>query len=203
MNWFRLFTGAAICVVLFATSSFSQDRSPDAHIMINDPALLSKQQAQAVYGELKSRMADSYALSQLEEISDYQSWPRVNNSPYISATHGNRYVNNYINSEGATYASLQPGEKLPAGAMLLKDSFTVTNEGRTYPGALFGMEKLAEGTNPDTADWRYFMVIPDGSLFGDTTGANAHLMTYCHECHEAVADRDFTFYIPEDFRATD
>ena len=36
---------------------------------------------------------------------------------------------------------------------------TVTDEGKIYPGAMFVMEKLAQGANPETADWRYIMVL--------------------------------------------
>ena len=44
------------------------------------------------------------------------------------------------------------------------------------------------------------MVMPDGSLFGDTMGDRAGAVAYCHVCHEAVADRDYTFYVPEEYR---
>lgn len=180
--------------------AFAQTQSFDSHIAIEDPAELSKDEANKIYGDLKERMATLYAMSELEEIRDYQSWKIYNDAPYISATHGQRYVNNYANARAINYAILAEGEELPVGSVLAKDSITVTGDGRIFPGAMFGMEKLAEGTSPETADWRYFMVIPDGSIVGDTTGDNPHLMTYCHECHLAVEDRDFTFFVPEEYR---
>lgn len=180
--------------------AFAQTQSFDSHIAIEDPAELSKDEANKIYGDLKERMATLYAMSELEEIRDYQSWKIYNDAPYISATHGQRYVNNYANARAINYAILAEGEELPVGSVLAKDSITVTGDGRIFPGAMFGMEKLADGTSPETSDWRYFMVIPDGSIVGDTTGDNPHLMTYCHECHLAVEDRDFTFFVPEEYR---
>ena len=188
---------SAIIVDAFAQTQF------DSHIAIEDPAELSKDEANKVYGDLKARMASLYAMSDLQAIRDYQSWDLFNDAPYVSETHGQRYVNNYANAKAVNYAALKEGEKMPVGSVLAKDSITVTGDGRIYPGAMFGMEKLAEGTSPETADWRYFMVIPDGSVVGDTTGANPQLMTYCHECHLAVQDRDFTFFVPDDYRVAE
>jgi len=201
MSLFAIRVLAALAgLATLTVTALAQTARHDSHIAIENPAELSAEEAGRIYENLKRRMAASYGMSEMAEIRDYQSWPILNFAPYVSATHGQRYVNNYVNEMAKGYATLRPGERLPAGSVLVKDSFTVTDDGGIFPGALFGMEKLAAGMNPATADWRYFMVIPDGSVFGDTTGENPDLMTYCHDCHEAVADRDYTFYIPEDYR---
>jgi len=87
------------------------------------------------------------------------------------------------------------------GAVLVKDSFTVTDDGEIFAGALFVMEKLSPEAYPDTGDWRYQMIMPDGSIFGDTTGEAPQNMEFCHTCHQSVADSDYLFLIPEDYRA--
>ncbi|MBO9433998.1 cytochrome P460 family protein [Ruegeria sp. R13_0] len=189
---------AVLFVPLSAAGAFAED--PDAHLAIENPAQLSKDEASAHYRALSKRMARGYATSQLDLILNYQSWPLFNDAPYISATHGQRFVNSYANRMALNYATLQPGELLPMGSVLAKDSMTVTDEGKIYPGAMFVMEKLAQGANPETADWRYIMVLPDGSLFGDTLGDRAGAVAYCHDCHVQVADRDYTFYVPEDYQ---
>lgn len=192
-----------IVSVLVAVALGSPANAQDAHLAIENPAELSKDEAQAHYRSLKRRMSRGYAAAQLDVIRNYQSWPLFNDAPYISATHGQRFVNSYANRMAFNYGTLQDGETLPAGSVLAKDSMTVTDEGRVHPGAMFVMEKLPQGTNPETADWRYIMVLPDGSLFGDTLGARAGAVAYCHECHEQVADRDYTFFVPEEFQIGD
>ncbi len=177
----------------------AQSSDEDAHLAIENPAELSKDEALRIYESLQKRMAQGYAAAQLEQLRNYQNWPLFNDAPYVSATHGQRFVNSYANRMAHNYGTLQEGEKLPMGSVLAKDSMTVTDEGNTHPGALFIMEKLAEGASPDTADWRYIMVMPDGSLFGDTMGDRASAVSYCHDCHEAVADRDYTFFVPEEY----
>ncbi|WP_170765995.1 cytochrome P460 family protein [Ruegeria lacuscaerulensis] len=182
-----------------ASGVFAQSSDEDAHLAIENPADLPKEEALRIYESLQKRMARGYGGAQLDLLLNYQDWPLFNDAPYISATHGQRYVNSYANRMAHNYGTLQEGEKLPMGSVLAKDSVTVTDEGNIHPGALFVMEKLAEGANPETGDWRYIMVMPDGSLFGDTMGFRAPAVAYCHDCHEAVADRDYTFFVPEEY----
>ncbi len=184
-------------------AAYAQTADQDAHLAIENPADLNKEEAQKHYKSLMRRMSRGYAAAQLDLIRNYQNWPLFNDAPYISATHGERYVNSYANRMAHNYGTMQEEEVLPVGSVLAKDSMTVTDEGNIHPGALFVMEKLPAGTNPETADWRYIMVMPDGSLFGDTMGFRASEVEYCHVCHEAVADRDYTFYVPEEFRVTE
>ncbi|WP_170336937.1 cytochrome P460 family protein [Ruegeria arenilitoris] len=184
--------------VLMTGAAMANDE--DAHLAIENPADLSKEDAEAYYRSLTKRMERGYAAAQLDILLNYQNWPLFNDAPYISATHGQRYVNSYANRMAHNYGTLQEGEELPMGSVLAKDSMTVTDEGNVHPGALFVMEKLPKGASPATADWRYIMVMPDGSLFGDTMGDRSASVAYCHECHEAVADRDYTFFVPEEYR---
>lgn len=192
---------AALAVLLAGVSgTIAQTNEQDAHLAIENPAELTKDEANRHYRSLTRRMARGYAAAQLDLIRNYQNWPLFNDAPYISATHGQRFVNSYANRMAHNYGTLAEGEVLPAGSVLAKDSMTVTDEGKIFVGAMFVMEKLPKDTSPDTADWRYIMVLPDGSLFGDTMGDRAGAVAYCHDCHEAVADRDYTFYVPEEYR---
>lgn len=183
-------------------TAFAQQKSPELkdHIFIENPAENAEREADKIYRALMAEMEVSYEMSGIAEIMDYQSWKSFNSLPYLSQTHGRRYVNNYANKTGANYGKLAKGEQFSAGTILAKDSLTLTDNGQFFPGAIFIMEKLAAGTNPKTADWRYIMISPDGSVFGDTTGDEPANVDYCHDCHEVRADYDYVFFIPEEFR---
>jgi hypothetical protein len=202
INFIGIAASLAISLPFFS-EGYAQTTEVDAHLAIENPADLTKDEARRYYKSLEKRMARGYASAQLDEILNYQAWPLFNDAPYISATHGQRFVNSFANRMAHNYGTLQEGEALPVGSVLAKDSMTITDEGNVHPGAMFVMEKLPEGSNPDTADWRYIMVLPDGSLFGDTMGSRASAVAYCHQCHEAVADRDYTFYVPEEYRVSE
>ncbi len=173
--------------------------APKEHFAITDGAALSPEQAMAVYDELKAQMRGDYALSALPAARRYPAWQRVNEYPYRSTTHGSRYVNNFANPP-AIGAGYPGGGTMPAGAIIAKDSFTVKKDGEHYPGALFIMEKLKSGLSPETGDWRFVMVLPDGSIFGDSQGDNAAATAFCAECHARRADHDYLFGVPEEAR---
>ena len=197
---------ALIACTAFAISLVSvypgqaQQTLGESHIAVQNPAELTKDEANAIYDKLKEMMANGYGISQMALIGNYQSWTRYNSAPYLSATHGQRFVNNYANEVGKAYGSLKAGEKLPKGTVLAKDSITVNDGGKFFPGALFLMEKLAPGASLETADWRYVVINPDGSLAGDTTGDGPELVKYCHDCHVGMAEMDYVFNVPEDYR---
>ncbi len=189
----------AIAFVLLAFNAEAQE-VPGAHLAIKNPAILEKSEINKVYDELKERMAGGYDLSKLPIIKNYQSWKQYNNQPYISATHGQRYVNNYANRLVTNYGKLKKGGAYPVGTVFAKDTITVTSQKKTYPGAIFIMEKLAKGKSPETADWRYVMVLPDGSMFGDTVGDQPEEVEYCHACHIQKSRQDYVFFVPKKYR---
>lgn len=191
---------AGLILVLASLPSIAQEDAETAHIAVENPAALTQEQANQIYQALKQTLADRYAPAKLDLIDNYQSWKRFNSAPYLSATHGQRFVNNYANEHGRDYGQLKPGETYPEGTIFAKDTITVTDQGKNFPGAMFVMEKLPVGKSPQTADWRYVMVIPDGSIFGDTTGDEPELVEYCHACHIAKARQDYVFYVPKAFR---
>jgi hypothetical protein len=148
-------------------------------------------------------MAGGYALAKLPILKNYQNWRRYNSEPYLSATHGQRYVNNYANKLTKNYGHLKKGEAYAPGTVFAKDTITVTSKKKTFPGAMFIMEKLAEGKSPDTGDWRYVMLLPDGSMFGDTTGDDPESVEYCHACHIQKSRQDYVFFVPKQYLAAE
>ena len=173
---------------------------PRRHFRLQNPARLSGEEAQRLYGELKQQMAKSYGISKLPGTADYLIWKRYNTAPYRSVSHGNRFVSNYANSAASAYGLFEQAGRLPVGSMLAKDSVTVGEGGVAMPGALFLMEKMPSGFNYVSGDWRYTMVLPDGSNFGMTNGEGSERVKFCISCHLAVEKQDHLFFIPEEFR---
>jgi hypothetical protein len=190
--------------VVFSDISGDPD-SPSRHLRVENPATLSPEDAEAIYEALLPGMVAGYRLNEAAAASDYIDWPRYNTAPYRSATHGQRFVNNYANATAQAYGLFEEAGVLPVGSILAKDSFTVTSDGIVQPGPLFLMEKMPAGFNYVTGDWRYIMIMPDGSLFGATLGENDARVDYCIGCHLAASVRgyDHIFFVPEDFRRTD
>ncbi|MGI9435125.1 MAG: cytochrome P460 family protein [Geminicoccaceae bacterium] len=176
----------------------------EEHFNVQAPALLSASEAEAIYEGIIDEMIGAYALSQDPSARAYRRWRRFNAAPYQSATHGSRYVNNYANPTARSYDRLDQIDHLPVGSVLAKDSFAVTEDGDVFLGPLFLMEKMEMGFDPAARDWRYSMIMPDGSFFGDTLGPDPDSVGFCITCHQAAGDeRDHLFFVPEDARVED
>ena len=158
-------------------------------------------EAAVAYQSIEMKMKTSYAKAGIASIAGYQSWVNVSSAPYVSDTHAERYVNNYVNAVGAIdYAKYEDGGTMPVGTVLAKDSFSVDGSGKAKVGPMFIMEKMPIGFSAASMDWRYSMIQPNGKVVGITNGLNSDAMTFCNDCHEAAEDNDFLFFLPEESR---
>lgn len=173
---------------------------PQRHFRVEQPASLDGAEALVVYDRIVADMVAGYALSRDPSATRYRGWRRYNQAPYRSATHGERFVNNYGNAIAKDYGRFGDVD-MPQGSVLAKDSFAVTAAGDVFSGPLFLMEKMPKGFNPQGRDWRYSMIMPDGSYFGVTNGDNSDRVEFCITCHETAGDEnDHLFFVPEDNR---
>ena len=164
-------------------------------------AELTDAEAVAVYDCLLKELKAAYAKSDNEVAVSYASWPRYSTQAYVSGTHGGRYVQNYANAAGRAYGAYEKAGVMPPGAKLAKDSFAVRPDGRVMVGPLFIMEKMRAGFNPGSEDWRYSMIMPNGSVFGTTKGAGGQKVEFCVGCHMSVTPEvDSMLFVPEDYR---
>ncbi|MDP6707154.1 MAG: cytochrome P460 family protein [Alphaproteobacteria bacterium] len=146
-------------------------------------------------------MVAGYAKSGLKVASFYKDWDAYSSQPYVSDTHGGRFVNNYANATGRSYGKFENAGRMPVGAILAKDSFVVHANGKMSAGPLFLMRKMPAGFSKASGNWRYTMVMPDGAIFGTTNGAGSAKVKFCIECHAAVAeDQDSMMLLPEEYR---
>ena len=173
---------------------------PRRHFRVRDAADVGAAEAAEIYRNMAPGMADAYATSREPAAMSYQDWPRYNTAPYRSATHGRRYANNYANEIAQAYGRFEQAGTLPVGSLLAKDSFAILADGKALPGPLFVMEKMPAGFNYVSGDWRYSMIMPDGSVFGVTKGVNAERVEYCIGCHLAAEKHDHLYFVPEDVR---
>jgi cytochrome P460 len=184
-----------------AAQSEIDPAKPKKHFTVTQPAGLTGTDAQGIYDRIKDDMVSGYRLSLEPYASSYAGWTRYNTAPYRSAQHGERFVNNYANNMARAYRLYERSGPMPAGAVLVKDSFAVTKKGGVFSGPLFVMEKMAPGFEVSSGDWRYTTIMPDGSRLGTTNGSGSERVEFCASCHARVgAEQDHMFYVPEAYR---
>lgn len=176
-------------------------QKPQRHFTVERPAGVTGEDAAVIYERILEEMVAAYRLAAMPFTERYPEWRRFNTLPYRSAQHGERYINNYANDRAAAYGRFEASGPLPEGSILVKDSFAITADGGVFSGPLFVMEKMAEGFDPPARDWRYTMIMPDGSVFGVSRAQNSAAMAFCITCHATAGDdNDHLFYVPPDLR---
>ncbi len=182
-------------------TGFSQIVRPTRHFRVERPADLADADALTIYDRIRGAILTMYRTSGNPHAAVYQTWRRYNVTPYLSATHGELYVNNYANPQAKAYGKAENAGTLPEGSVLAKDSFEVSDRGDVLTGPLSLMEKMPPGFNPEGRDWRYTMIMPDGILFGTTKGERSERVEFCMECHIAAGDeQDHLFFVPKPHR---
>jgi len=175
--------------------------NPRRHTRIKNTQKLSREEAQRIYRLFAGALSAGYTSSGLQFVQQYQSMRKFNTAPYLSSSHGNHYLNNYGNELSSAYGQSDKANPLPEGTILFKDSFSIEQNRQIILGPLFIMEKMEEGFNPLSGDWKFTQIQPTGEIFGVTNGIDSEKVSYCIECHITKADLDYLFYIPEDYRA--
>ena len=176
--------------------------SPCNPCTAGEPAELTTAEAVAAYDCLIRDMRAAYAKSDDPNAISYVSFRRYSTQPYVSATHGGRYVQNFANDKARNYGLFENSGTFQPGAVLAKDSFQVKGNGQVTVGPLFVMEKMRAGFNAESDDWRYTMVMPNGSVFGTTKGKGARQVQFCIGCHQSVApEQDNVLLLPEEYRS--
>lgn len=119
---------------------------------------------------------------------------------YRGSEHG-MFLQVYANqAAAASYRNYEQGAAIPVGGTVLKRSFRVDAEGRAAPYALFVMERMAPGFSPDTNDWRFALIGPDGNTIGATNGPDDAKVRYCAACHATARRQDFLLFVPPGLR---
>lgn len=145
---------------------------------------LTGEEALSIYDCLKDELQEGYQTGDKrwipsEFVNDYPSWTAASTIPAAPGFHGGRFLVTYVNETGAdAYLKYDSGEvNIPAGTVIAKESFTVTDSGKVEKGPLFIMEKVAAGTSEKTMDWYYMAVAPNGSPMA------VNVFKACNECH--------------------
>ncbi len=137
-----------------------------------DAVELTDAEARSAYACIEKTLHSAYAASGHPVATGYAGWASYSSQAYRSETHGSRFVMNFANGAAKAYGRYEKAGKMPRGAILAKSSYTVAADGQVGVGPLFIMEKMDPNFYDASGNWRYTMIMPDGSIFGETKGVN-------------------------------
>lgn len=164
---------------------------------------IGAEEAVELYNCIEASLLEAYAKSGLAVVGEYRGWALASTNPFISGTHGNRFVNHYVNAVGEELylTFFEDGQKMPVGTITAKESFNISKKGKVRKGPLFLMEKVAAGAMPESDDWKYTIILPNGKIMGESGAKSGKKVKFCHDCHINVLEgQDAMFFPIEEYR---
>ncbi len=191
----QMFAAAMIAgYQLLATTAYAADCPVD----VTDPFELEGDAVIALYDCMKDAMAAGYSKEGDAVGSAYRDWTVTSTRPAVTGPHGNRFLQTFANDIAAEqYLKFaEEGVHMPVGSVLAKESFKIHKKKNiAVVGPLFIMTKLEDGASPDTNDWLYSGLQPNGKPM-------KFKQSFCHDCHVGWEDQDGLAYPAEEVRLT-
>ncbi len=190
------FKTALAASLLLGAFSTSTALAADCKVDVEDPFDLEAAGVVALYDCLKDKMVEGYTKGDNAVAAEYRSWAVTSTRPAVAGAHSNRFLQTFANDIAAEkYLKFEEeGVVMPVGSVLAKESFGINKKksiGRL--GALFIMTKVEAGGAPETADWVYSAVQPNGKPMKIK-------QSFCHNCHVSWEDQDMLAYPLEEVR---
>lgn len=182
---------------LMASLSFAQTaHAAECAVAVDDPFALEAAAIEEIYACIKDEMVAGYTKEGDAVAGAYRDWTVSSTRPAVAGAHGNRLLYTFANDIAAEqylkYAS--EGVSMPVGSVLAKESITISAKKKAaVPGPLFIMTKGEPGSVPETADWVYGGIQPDGKPM-------KFKQSFCHDCHVAWEAQDMLAYPLEEVR---
>lgn len=180
-------------LALSGTQAFADDCT---NVGVESAWDLEEAQVVALYDCLKDKMAAGYAKAGDETGSAFRDWTATSTRPAVAGPHGNRLLQTFANDIAAEqYLKFaEDGVVMPVGSVLAKESISFSKKKKTArPGPLFVMTKMEAGSIPETGDWLYGGLQPNGKPM-------KFKQSFCHDCHAGWAEQDFLAYPLEEVR---
>lgn len=185
----------ACIATAFATMAAAPAVAQDCTAPSADPYDMDDAAISALYDCMEAAMAEGYAKEGDPIATAYRGWAVTGTRPGVAGVHGDRLLLTFANDAAAdTYMQYaDEGVVMPAGSILAKESIKIGKEGKASIGPLFLMTKLDAGAAPETGDWLYGGIQPNGKEMKVQ-------QSFCHDCHVAYEAQDMLAYPLEEVR---
>lgn len=189
---------AAALIAAGATFGASSAHAACEQVGVESAFDLEEAQVVALYECIGDKMVEGYTKGDNEIAAAYRNWAPTATRPAVAGPHGNRFLNTFANDIAAEqYLKFEEeGFVMPVGSVLAKESISISKKKKeARVGPLFIMTKLESGAAPETADWLYSGVQPNGKPM-------KFKQSFCHDCHAGWEAQDYLAYPLEEVRVS-
>jgi hypothetical protein len=191
----RAFALAAAAIGFFAPIGAS---AQTCAVTETDPFEIDAAGVDAIYDCIKDKMATGYAKAGDEVGSTFRDWTVTSTRPAVAGPHGNRLLQTFANDIAVEqYLKFaEEGVVMPVGSVLAKESIRIHKKKKqAVVGPLFIMTKMEAGSIPETNDWLYGGLQPNGKPM-------KFKQAFCHDCHTGWEEQDYLAYPLEEVRVS-
>ncbi|AZV77163.1 recombinase [Parasedimentitalea marina] len=185
-------------VVSFALLASTGAQAQDCPVSTTEPFDLTEADIDSIYACIGDRMVEGYTKGGDMVAKNYRNWTVSGTRHGVAGAHGNRLLLTYANDIAAEqYLKFAEEDVvMSVGARLAKESIKINKKkNAAVVGPLFLMTKLAAGASPETADWLYGGIQPNGKPM-------KFKQSFCHDCHMSWEEQDYLAYPLEDVRVS-
>jgi hypothetical protein len=191
----QILAASALVTTLVMSSSA---HAAECAVDVLDPFDLEGEQIDAIYECIGDKMVEGYSKQGDEIATSYRDWTVTSTRPAVAGPHGNRLLQTFANDiaveEYLKFA--EEGVVMPVGSVLAKESIRIhKKKEQAVVGPLFIMTKVEAGSVPETNDWVYSGLQPNGKPM-------KFKQAFCHDCHTGWAEQDYLAYPLEDVRVS-
>ncbi|SFN80483.1 Cytochrome P460 [Roseovarius lutimaris] len=191
----QLFAAATLAAGLMMGQTAA---AADCKVDVTDPFDLEAAAINEIYDCIKAEMVEKYTKGDNDVAAAYRDWTVSSTRPAVAGAHGNRLLQTFANDIAAEqYLKFaDEGVVMPVGSVLAKESITISKKKKkAVTGPLFIMTKVEAGGAPETADWVYSAVQPNGKMM-------KFKQSFCHDCHVSWEAQDMLAYPLEEVRVS-
>lgn len=191
----QLFAAATLAVSLLMGQTAV---ASDCKVDVEDPFDLEAAAITEIYDCIKAEMVEKYTKGDNEVAASYRDWTVSSTRPAVVGAHGNRLLQTFANDVAAEqYLKFaDEGVVMPVGSVLAKESIKISKKKKkAMTGPLFIMTKGEADSAPETADWVYSVVQPNGKMM-------KFKQSFCHDCHVSWEAQDMLAYPLEEVRVS-
>ncbi|NRB19593.1 MAG: cytochrome P460 family protein [Rhodobacteraceae bacterium] len=192
MNYLVKIAAVASVSVIVGAAAQAQE----CQVSTTDPFDLTGSDIADIYDCIGDKMVEGYSKAGDMVAKNYRNWTVTGTRHGVAGAHGNRLLLTYANDIAVEqYLKFaEDGVVMPVGARLAKESIKINKKkNAAVVGPLFLMTKLEAGASPETADWLYGGLQPNGKPM-------QFKQAFCHDCHVNWEDQDFMAYPLEELR---
>ncbi|NIZ63191.1 recombinase [Sedimentitalea sp. CY04] len=192
MNSLVIFAVLIAVAIIAGTTAQAQD----CQVSVTDPFDLTESDIARIYDCIGDRMVAAYSKGGDTVAKNYRGWTVTATRHVVDGTHGNGLLLTYANDIAAEqYLKFaEQGVVMPVGSQLAKESIRINaTKNAAEVGPLTLMTKLETGASPETGDWLYGGIQPNGDPMRFQQAS-------CHDCHKIWEGQDYLGYPIEEVR---